>query len=190
MQPGQQITIHCAGMLENGYVFMDTWTGGEPMRVTFGQGQLLPALEQQLATFERGERRTITFVADQAYGQYDESLVFQVPAASIPNASELPVGGFVMFSTEQGPVRLKVLKVEDGAVWFDSNHELAGHDLTFEIELVTDGTESAVELEQGAKGCGCGALREALLGDECCHDPAHGHGHDHDHDHDHTHVHA
>ena len=145
LQAGQKAVFHCAGTLEDGYVFLDTWAVNEPMQVTIGDGTLLPSLERELCTFERGERSTFTISAAQAYGIYDPSLVFSVPAESFPNTGNLPIGGYITVNLDSGPVRLKVVKIEDGKVWFDSNHELAGHNLTFEVELLSDGTETVID---------------------------------------------
>jgi len=173
MHQGQDVIIHCAGTLEDGYVFMDTWAGNNPLSVTIGGGQLPPGIERRLAELGRGQRIAFTLPPAEAYGEYDPSLVFEVPASSIPNAQDLPIGGFIMVQTDQGQARLKVLAVQGGMVRLDQNHELAGREVTFEIELVSDGTETAIDLERGAKGCSCGALRESLVGDACCHGDHH-----------------
>lgn len=168
MQQGQQVVIHCAATLEDGYVFMDTWAGNNPLTITIGSGQLPSGVELRIMNLIRGQRDVFTLPPAEAYGEYDPSLVFEVPSASIPNAQDLPVGGFITVQTDLGQARLKVLSVEGGVVRFDQNHELAGHNVTFETELVSDGTESAIDLERSAKGCSCGALRESLSGEECC----------------------
>ncbi len=174
MNQGQNVIIHCAGTLEDGYVFMDTWAGNNPLSVTIGSGQLPPGVERQLMGLERGQRSVFTLSPAEAYGEYDPSLVFEVPASSIPNVHDLPLGGFITVQTDLGAARLKVLSVADGMVRFDQNHELAGRNITFEIELISDGTETAIDLERGAKGCSCGALRKSLSSEECCHSGHHG----------------
>lgn len=174
MHQGQDVIIHCAGTLEDGYVFIDTWAGNNPLNVTVGSGQLPPGVERRLMGLTRGQRSVFTLPSAEAYGEYDPSLVFEVPADSIPNAHDLPIGGFITVQTDAGMARLRVLSVQDGVVRFDQNHELAGRDVTFEIELVSDGTETAIDLERNAKGCSCGTLRESLLGEKCCHDGHHG----------------
>ena len=63
--------------------------------------------------------------------------------------------------------------IEDGQVLFDTNHELAGHDLSFEVELVDDGTTTALEAEGSSTGCGCNRLRESLGKCDCDHEHAH-----------------
>lgn len=174
MHQGQDVIVHCAGTLEDGYVFMDTWAGNNPLRITIGSGQLPPGVEKHLAELDRGQRSVFTLPPVEAYGEYDPSLVFEVPASSIPNAQDLPVGGFITVQADAGTTRLKVLSIEDGMVRFDQNHELAGRNVTFEVELVSDGTETAIDLERDARGCSCSALRKSLIGEDCCHGGHHG----------------
>ena len=69
-----------------------------------------------------------------------------------------------MLQTPVGLQRIKVVKVEDGMVYFDLNHEFAGRDLRFELELVEFIQESYIERELHPAGCGCGCelLKESL----------------------------
>lgn len=60
----------------------------------------------------------------------------EVPTSQVPNAKDLPVGQTVYFNGPMGPFPAKVVSVDDEKCVFDMNHELAGKDLTFEIELV------------------------------------------------------
>jgi len=168
LQDGQSVAFNFAGQLEDGYEFANTWLLHEPARAVIGDGSLLPAFEQALRNLSCGERCTVTVPAAQAYGAYDPNLILTVPAANFANAAELPIGSFIGFATELGTARAKVLEVADGLVRVDCNHELAGRDLTFEIELVDDGAMSAMEQENAASGCGCDKLRESLAGHEGC----------------------
>ena len=180
LKTGQRVVINYAGELENGYEFVNTWLAHVPVELVIGDGTLLPAFERALVGLARGERCTVTVPAQEAYGEYDPSAVIEVPAANFPHADELPIGSYIGFETDQGAARVKVLGVAGGMVRVDCNHELAGHDLTFEIELVDDGTGDAIDDELEASGCGCDKLRESLVG--CSHDHR-----DDDHDGDHGH---
>ena len=84
-----------------------------------------------------GETKNVHIPADQAYGPRDESLIQRVPADTIPNVEQLPVGQTVYFQGPMGqPIPAKVVSIEDGVATFDLNHEMAGKDLNFEITLV------------------------------------------------------
>lgn len=169
LRDGQTVRIHYAGTLESGTDFVNTWITGGPVTVTVGRDEFLPAFNEALKTLGRGERAKVHVPAAEAYGPWDPDAVIQVPREQIPNSAALKEGGFVFMGTSIGPVKVRVAQVGEDAVTIDCNHELAGHDLDFEIELVTDGTESLVEREQMGTGCGCGCdkLKEALAGDAC-----------------------
>ena len=53
-----------------------------------------------------------------------------------PNAENLEVGKFIVIETPAESIRARLIKAEEGWLYFDRNHELAGEDLLFEITLV------------------------------------------------------
>ena len=177
--------LHVKGSLEDGRCFIDTrLKGGIPINLNLGEGRLPEMVEREIMQMEPHETRSIRVPAREAYGEYDESLIESVPKASIPNADSLPVGQYIMFASDDEPIRVKVVSVDDDTVVFDHNHELAGFDLLFDIELfklLEDETDS-IEHERffGTQECGC---KDALgHGD-------HHHG-DHAHSDHHHHAHA
>ena len=170
---GRHVLIQYAGALEDGYTFVNTWVTGGPLEYVIGDGGFLPDFDRQVRQLGHGERATFIIPCERAYEPYDEANVICVPKESVPDAEKLPVGGFIGMRLPMGEVRVKVVSMDDGTVTLDCNHELAGHDLTFEVEMVRTGDESAVELERDSTGCGCGCdkLKEQLSGDDCqCHD--------------------
>lgn len=163
------VQIHYAGSLENGCDFVNTWLSGVPVEVEVGDGSLLPALERELSDMACGERRIVRIPMDQAYGPYEESNVISVSLDRIPQGGRLSAGSYVNVQTAAGQARVKVVAIEGGVAVIDCNHELSGHDLTFEIEVVHDDSESLVERELRSTGCGCGCdkLKDQLMGDAC-----------------------
>lgn len=168
LEKGQTVEINYAGQLEDGYEFVNTWLMPDAVKVTIGASGLLPAIEQELITMTRGERRTIEIPCADAYGEYDPTSLIAVPTATFPHAEDLPVGAYIEFNMAGGRGRARVLEMNDETILFDCNHELAGHNLRFEVELVDDGTGKAMDQELDATGCGCNKLREALSDDCCC----------------------
>ena len=101
-----------------------------------GDGRMIAGFERVVGEMAEGERSTATIPAAEAYGAYDESLVEAVPEAELPCAGRLPVGRFVTLPAPGGAARVRVDRIEDDVVYLDRNHELAGHDLTFDVELL------------------------------------------------------
>lgn len=165
----KSMKIQYAGMLDNGSTFVNTYINGGPVDVRLGDGSLLPALEEALLRMGRGEKRTIRIEAKDAYGLRDEENVVRVPRSSFPDSDRLRDGASIVVETPQGPAKVRVISTDDDSITIDCNHELAGQNLTFDIELVQDGEESLVELEQSGGGCGCGCdkLKEQLSHHSC-----------------------
>ncbi|MGI6217677.1 MAG: FKBP-type peptidyl-prolyl cis-trans isomerase [Coriobacteriales bacterium] len=165
LHQGQTVTVNYAGQLEDGYEFVNTWLLHEPAHFVIGHSGLLPLFEQALIALSPGQRTTVHIPKAQAYGEYDPANVIEVPRAQIPNASELPLGGYIWLSIGNSQVRVKVCSINEETVTIDCNSELAGHDLTFDIELVDDGTLTALDREDSTNGCSCDLLRESLDSD-------------------------
>lgn len=133
---GDQVRVHFVGTLDNGSEFSNSFLVEEPFEFIIGSGEMLPAFEQAVCGLKPGEETTVRIPAEQAYGNYDESLVEKVPVALFPNAFKLPVGEYIEIPVGDDEMRVKVLKIEDGRIYFDHNHELAGKALNFYIKLV------------------------------------------------------
>lgn len=155
---GKKVRVDFVGRLEDGTEFGSTFRSGEPLEFVMGSHQVLPAFEEVVGKMGVGKVAVIDVPASEAYGEYDETLVEAVSAKDIADADKLPVGEYVSFNTPTGELRVKVAKIEDGMVYFDHNHELAGRDLTFEIRLLGVEGEPALEHDWGIeeRGCECG----------------------------------
>lgn len=159
VETGERVRVRYTGILDDETMFDSSALRGEPFCFVVGAKTMLPAFEQAVSEMEIGEVRTVRIPADKAYGAYDGSLIEAIPEQSVPDAEGLPVGGYIVVSTAAGSARVKVAKRENGFVYLDCNHELAGKDLTFCIELVAVERESAIERERHPAGCACGCDR-------------------------------
>ena len=161
---GEIVRVHYAGKLDDGREFESTRRTGEPLEVKIGSGRLLPAVEKALCNMLPGDHVTLTLSPEQAYGDYDESLVLSMDSSKLPNAESLPVGKYIDIKTARGVIRAKVLSVTSEEIVLDCNHELAGHSITFDLDLLTVIRESAIERELHPEGCACGChkLKEQI----------------------------
>ena len=133
---GDQVHVHFVGTLDDGSEFSNSYLVEEPFEFVIGSSDMLPAFERAVLELAPGEETRIRIPVADAYGAYDESLIEVVPVRGFPAAHLLPVGEFIEIPTADGEIRAKVLKIEDGNIYFDRNHELAGKDLNFTIKLV------------------------------------------------------
>lgn len=132
-----------------------------PLEYLQGHGVLIPGLEKAMEGHDLGDKFDIDICADEAYGQYDDSLVQRVPKAVFVDVDDLQVGMRFLADTDQGQVPVEITEVDTDEVVVDGNHMLAGQNLSFSVEVV--------------------AIREATQ-EELAHGHVHG-GHDHSHDH-------
>ena len=127
---GRRVQVHYQGTLDSGKVF-DSTRDREPMAFVVGSGAVIDAFEAAVRRLAVGERATVRIEAADAYGQRDESLVFNLPAQGAPDA--LRVGDQIMLDGDRPAV---ITEMTDATVTADANHLLAGQALTFELELV------------------------------------------------------
>ena len=156
---GEKVLINYTGLLDDGREFESNLRVGKPLEVKIGDGRLLPAVEKALCDLLPGQSKTVRLAPAEAYGEYDPTLVIALPLDRLPNAENLPVGQYIEVKTSQGTARAKVVSMENDQVLLDLNHELAGHHVTFDLELLSVLHSSAIDKELHPEGCACGCDR-------------------------------
>ena len=136
-QKGDTVKVHYKGTLQDGHQF-DSSEGREPLEFQLGSGMVIPGFDEGVTGMEIGEKKTIHIPADQAYGPANEELILQFDRAQIPADIPLEIGSTLnMHQQGTGQVIPVIIReVTETHVVLDANHELAGQDLIFELELV------------------------------------------------------
>ena len=71
------------------------------------------------------------------YGEANPEAIFTMPIAQLPGSETLEVGQRVYLRDNYGrPVPVLVTAKDETNITFDANHEMAGKELNFHIELV------------------------------------------------------
>lgn len=109
-------------------------TGDDPLVYTQGGGQILPALEAELAGMSAGDQKSVNLDAANGYGEVDGAAFQEVPLDQIPEQAR-EVGTMLRAEGHAGPIRVAEIKEE--TVVLDFNHPLAGKALTFDITIVS-----------------------------------------------------
>ena len=136
VKTGDTVQVHYTGTLIDGTVF-DSSREREPMEFKVGEGQLLPDFEYAVIGMKPGERKTISIPCEGAYGEHDADMDLIVPRDSIPEEIAVEVGAVLNAKGPEGEnATFRVVGIQEDQVIMDGNHPLAGHDLTFELELV------------------------------------------------------
>jgi FKBP-type peptidyl-prolyl cis-trans isomerase SlyD len=140
-------TIHYTLKDSDGEV-IESSVGDDPFVVLTGSGQIIPGLEKELLRLSAGDKKSVTVVAAEAYGEYDEQMVVEVPREQFPSR-KIEVGE--QFQADAGgvPQIVVVRSVTDQAVTVDANHPLAGEDLTFDLEVMAIRDATKDEIDHG-----------------------------------------
>ena len=134
---GKLCKTHYRGTLNDGTVFDSSYDRGEPLEFICGMGMMIPGYDQAVANMEVGQSIDIHLTPDQAYGYPDPRAIFTVEISQLPGSEELSAGENVVLYTANGqPMPVKVAARDDSTITFDANHEMAGKELNFHIELV------------------------------------------------------
>lgn len=134
---GKTCRTHYKGTFNDGTQFDSSYDRGEPLEFICGAGQMIKGFDAAVANMEVGQVVNVHLMPEEAYGMADPNAVFTLPIAQIPGSENLEVGQQVYLSNEYGPFLVKVTAKDDTNITFDANHEMAGKELNFQIELVS-----------------------------------------------------
>lgn len=117
--------------------------GKKPLEFMMGTGQMIPTLEKELLGLRVKGKKKIVVKAADAYGEYDENALQEVPRSTVPQGMDLEVGQTYTVQTAMGPMPITIKSMTDKIVVMDLNHPLAGKDLTFDVQVkkVRDATK-------------------------------------------------
>ncbi len=134
---GKTCRTHYRGTFNDGSQFDSSYDRGEPLEFICGIGQMIRGFDAAVANMEVGEKVSIHLMPEEAYGMPDPNAIFTVAIAQLPGAEEVEVGQQVYLQNQYGqPFPVKVTAKDETNITFDANHEMAGKELNFEIELV------------------------------------------------------
>jgi FKBP-type peptidyl-prolyl cis-trans isomerase SlyD len=135
---------------------IDASAKGKPLIFISGMGQIIPGLEAILLEMQPLQKKTVTIEAKEAYGIYDESLIYKVDRSKLPTP-EIKVGDMFEVGQEDHFSAVSITAINGDEITLDGNHPLAGEDLTFAVEIVEKRPATAQELAHGhvhgADGC-------------------------------------
>ena len=136
VKKGNNIKVHYTGTLKDGSKF-DSSIGREPLGFEVGAGMMIKGFDDAVIGMKKGEKKSVQIIASEAYGEYRDDLLHNVPKNQVPPDLNPQVGQKLAITQENGsqvPVTIK--EVTKDKIVIDANHELAGKDLNFEIEII------------------------------------------------------
>lgn len=159
---------------------IDSSEGREPLDYIQGKGMIVPGLEKAMLGRSLGDKFSVTVIPSEGYGEHVAELVQEVPLEAFQGVPQVEAGMSFVAHGPQGPMMISVKEVREKTALIDGNHELAGQNLNFEIEVAAVRVATAEELESGLHqqggccggsegGCGCSSEED----DDCCHGTKH-----------------
>lgn len=134
---GKTCRTHYKGTFNDGTQFDSSYDRGEPLEFVCGAGQMIRGFDAAVADMEVGQVVDIHLMPEEAYGMPNPDAIFTLEIAQLPGSEELEVGQGVYLTNQFGqPFPVKVAAKDEKTITFDANHEMAGKELNFKIELV------------------------------------------------------
>jgi FKBP-type peptidyl-prolyl cis-trans isomerase 2 len=133
---GDTVKVHYTGKFEDGNIF-DSSTGGDPLQITLGAGEVIPGFEEAVTGMKVGDTINAYLPVEKAYGPPHPDLIALVQRKDLPEDFDPIVGKQYQLEQKNGQIVIAVVTaVTDETVTLNANHPLAGKALEFEIQLV------------------------------------------------------
>jgi FKBP-type peptidyl-prolyl cis-trans isomerase SlyD len=136
---------------EEGTEFLtESATEEQPLTFLFGVGQMLPKFEENLSQLSTGDTYDFRLSAEDAYGEYDEEAVANLPIDMF-KGTEVPEIGSVLPLQDNNGNRFQgqVISVAEDSVIVDLNHPMAGQELHFKGNILNVRPATEEELSHG-----------------------------------------
>ena len=134
---GKKCTVHYKGTFNDGTVFDSSYDRGQPLEFVCGAGMMIRGFDAAVADMDPGQTVNVHLMPEDAYGMPNPAAIMRFPFTDLPGSEELNVDERVVLADEFGrqfPVR--VTAKDETTITLDANHEMAGKELNFLIELV------------------------------------------------------
>ena len=154
---------------------IDSSEGREPLQYIQGAHMIVVGLEKAMVGHDVGDKFDVKVIPAEGYGEYDERMTQEVPLDVFQDVQNVEAGMMFYAQTPMGPMPIRVKSVSGDKAVIDANHELAGQNLNFAIEVVD--VREATEEELNPQGHCCCGKHEGEGEHEChCGDPSTGSG--------------
>ena len=135
---GKNVKVHYRGTFDDGTQFDSSYDRGEPLAFICGAGMMIRGFDKAVADMEVGQIVDVHLMPEEAYGDRNPEAILEVAIAQLPGSENLKVGDRVYLQNMAGqPFPVTVTAKDDTMITLDANHEMAGKELNFRIELVS-----------------------------------------------------
>lgn len=133
---GDTVRVHYTGKLTTGELF-DSSEGREPLEFEVGAGMMIKGFDAAVVGMALGDKKTVNIVPEEAYGERNDQMIIDFPRSNFPDDMTPEIGMQLMMNNNAGQqFPVTIVEVREDVVVLDANHQLAGKELVFDIEVV------------------------------------------------------
>lgn len=138
VQDDSILYVHMTLSLADGSVADSSRANGKPSVIEMGSGSISDVMEQNLIGMQVGDTRKFKLAPVDAFGETDPNFIQFMDITQFPQDIELTPGAMIAFDQPSGGTMPGIIRAIEGhSVKVDFNHPLAGHDIIFEVELLS-----------------------------------------------------
>lgn len=119
----------------------------EPLEYLHGHGNILQNLEEALEGLQIAEEKKVILSSEEAYGEFNPELVFEVTRDHFPEGADQLQPGTLVQSSDG--MELLVTDIDDNKIVLDGNHPLAGRTLHYNVTIKNIRQPTPEELSHG-----------------------------------------
>ena len=134
---GHNVQVHYVGSHVDGTEFDNSRVRGSPLTFKVGDHRMIRGFSTAIVGMNEGETKSFTLPPGEAYGERNPLATRDIPIVDFGEI-EVEVGGMVKGNGPRGPFLAQVTGIANEIVTLDMNHPLAGKELNFEIEVVSN----------------------------------------------------
>jgi FKBP-type peptidyl-prolyl cis-trans isomerase SlyD len=129
---------------------VESATEEQPLTFLYGGGQMLPKFEENLSALSTGDQYDFRLAAEDAYGDYDDEAVANLPKEMFKGTEIPEIGSVVPLQDNNGNhFQGQVVSIAEDSVIVDLNHPMAGQDLHFKGSIINVRPANPEELSHG-----------------------------------------
>lgn len=137
VQDNSAVLVHFTLQLEDGSTAESTRTHGKPALFRLGDNSLSDALKQELIGLQVGDKHTFTLQPEDAFGLENPDLIQYFTRRDFAQTGIPDAGTIMLFTSRDGSEMPGVVReVAEESITVDFNHPLAGHSVSFELEIL------------------------------------------------------
>ncbi len=132
-----QVVFHFSIILEDGSAADSSKVQNRPAKLVMGDGSLTANFEKCLLGLKEGDNKSFELQPEDAFGMPNPDNIYHLDKSKFGADTPAEIGAIIAFTQPDGSELPGIVREVAGeSVTIDFNHPLAGHKLTFDVEII------------------------------------------------------